>query len=181
MKALFFKYRLIFRFLGVFLGTYLILGFLYVVYLSFYNTSSLQPDFITQLVAKQSSALIEAFGFNAKVIADTHLPALTLFVNNIPVASIVEGCNAVSIIILFIAFVVSFWQEAKKTLLFIFAGTAIIYSVNIIRIALLSYLLYKYPQYSEFAHGVIFPMIIYGIVFLLWIIWIKMISKSLTK
>lgn len=181
MKALFYKYRFIFRFLGIFLGTYLVLGFIYSFYLSSYNITDSQPDFITRLVAKQSSAIIEAFGFNAKVIAETHVPALTLYVNQVPVATIVEGCNAVSIIILFIAFVVSFWQNAKKTLLFIFAGIAIIYSVNIIRIAILSYLLYKYPEHSEFAHGVIFPLIIYGIVFLLWLLWIKIITKNQSK
>ncbi len=177
MKSLFVKYRTVFTFLGLFIGTYLLLAFLYSQYLYFFQTNIHQPDFITRLVAKQSSLLLSGFGINGNVIPDGEIPAMTLLVEGSPVATIVEGCNAVSIIILFIAFVVSFAQGFKKTALFIFAGTALIYSVNIGRIALLAYLLYMYPQHTEFLHGVVFPAIIYGMVFLLWVGWVRMLPK----
>ena len=177
MKSLLYKYRAIFRFLGLFLGTYLLLGFFYAFYLHYFQQNN-HPDFITELVAKQSSMLLSGFGFAGSVVPDGGMPAMTLLVNNMPVATIVEGCNAVSIIILFVAFLISFAQDFKKTILFLFVGMVLIYSVNIIRIALLSFLLYKYPEHTEFLHGVVFPGIIYGMVFLLWIIWIRITPNS---
>jgi exosortase family protein XrtF len=79
----------------------------------------------------------------------------------------------VSIIILFVAFIVSFYQNFKKTFLFILAGTALIYSVNVVRIAILTIAIYKFPENEHILHGVLFPAIIYGMVFLLWIIWVR--------
>lgn len=176
LKSLLYKYRAIFRFLGFFLGTYLLLGFFYALYLHYFQQDN-HPDFVTELVAKQSSMLLSGFGFAGSVVPDAGMPAMKLLVNNMPVAIIVEGCNAVSIIILFVSFVISLAQDFKKTFLFLFVGMVLIYTVNIIRIALLSFLLYKYPEHTEFLHGVVFPGIIYGMVFLLWVIWIRMIPN----
>ena len=136
------------------------------------------PDFITNLVAKQSSELISSFGYDAKVMPHDTETSMKLYINQTYLARIVEGCNAVSIIILFIAFIISFAEKLKKTLLFLFAGGALIYAVNILRIAILAIAIYKYPEYTETLHEVVFPAIIYGMVFLLWMIWVRMLPKT---
>jgi hypothetical protein len=41
---------------------------------------------------------------------------------------------------------------------------------------LLVVLMYHFPDYKEFLHGVLFPLLIYGTVFLLWIIWVNKFS-----
>ena len=178
MKALFKKYKSVIRFVVLFLGTYLVLTMVYSYYLSASNSSIYYPDYITNLVAKQSSALIKEFGYEAEVIPHETETSMKLIVNQQYLARIVEGCNAISIIILFIAFIISFAEKLKKTLLFIGAGIVLIYSVNVLRISILAIALYKYPQYSETLHGVIFPAIIYGMVFLLWMIWVRMLPKT---
>ena len=43
---------------------------------------------------------------------------------------------------------------------------------NIILITL-SLTMYHYPKYEEVMHSVFFPAAIYGMVFLLWIIWVN--------
>ena len=148
----------------------------------FYINSSIggayYPDYITNLVAKQSSELISNFGYNAEVMPHQTDTSMKLYVNQTFLARIVEGCNAVSVIILFIAFIVSFAEKFKKTTLFLFAGGVLIYAVNLLRIAILAIAIYEYPEYSETLHGVIFPAIIYGIVFLLWMIWVRMLPKT---
>ncbi len=178
MKTLFKKYKNVIRFVVLFLGTYLILTVFYSFYLSVSNSSAYPPDYLTNLVAKQSSALINGFGYNAEVIPHETETSMKLFVNQQPLARIVEGCNAISIIILFIAFIISFAEKFKKTFLFIIAGIVLVYSVNVLRISILAIALYKYPQYSETLHGVVFPAIIYGMVFLLWMIWVKMLTNT---
>ena len=46
-----------------------------------------------------------------------------------------------------------------------------IYIFNIFRIALLCWAIYYFPEYEHILHGVLFPLVIYGVVFALWIIW----------
>jgi exosortase family protein XrtF len=136
------------------------------------------PDFVTHYVARQSSGLVSIFGYDAEIIAHETKAQMVLNINGGYLASIIEGCNSISIIILFISFIVAFAQKFKKTFIFIFAGCLLIYIVNVIRIAILAIALYNYPNQEKILHGVIFPGIIYGMVFLLWMLWIKMLNPK---
>ena len=176
MKSLLQKYKGVIRFVVFFLGSYLVLSLLYAGYLSVSQGSDSQPDYITQLVATQSSAVISGFNYQATLTPMGNIPSLMLYVEGKPLARIIEGCNAISIIILFMAFVIAFSQNLKKTVFFLFAGAVLLYGVNIIRIAILSILLYEYPQHIDMLHGVVFPGIIYGMVFLLWMVWVRMLK-----
>lgn len=150
----------------------------YKFYLDFSDGSQFYPDYLTNLVAKQSCALINSFGYATEIEPHTLEPSMKLMVKNKFVARVVEGCNSVSIIILFMSFIVAFASSFKTTFLYLLAGSTLIYAVNLIRIAILSIGLYKYPWRSELLHTVIFPLIIYGLVFLLWMIWVHYYSKQ---
>lgn len=162
----------------MFLGSYLVFTLFYNLYLEFFRSPVYYPDYITHLVAKQSEALISSFGYNAQILPNQSELSMKLIVNDVYLARIVEGCNAISIIILFAAFVLSFFGKIKLTLLYLLAGSVIIYTMNIIRIAILAVGIYEFPQYTEFLHSIIFPLIIYGTVFLLWIIWVRIYSQK---
>ena len=138
---------------------------------------SYYPDYVTHLVANQCSAFIGSFE-NAMVAPHTTEPSMKLIVNGKFVARIIEGCNSISIIILFASFVIAFAQKFKKTILFLMAGAVLIYAVNILRIVFLAYTLYHYPEYEKILHSVIFPGIIYGMVFLLWMMWARKLKES---
>lgn len=178
MKNLFVKYRSVVRFVLLFLGSYLVLTGLYALYLHLSRSWGYPPDLITNLVARQSSSLIGSFGFDAAVVPHEMQPTMKLFVEGQYLARIIEGCNAVSVIILFISFVIAFAENFKKTALFIFAGAVLIYAVNVVRIALLAIALYKYPAHENLLHGIVFPGLIYGMVFMLWMLWVRMLSKK---
>lgn len=173
MLAIFRKYKSVLRFILTFLGSYLILILLYQGYLKYGNSQTYYPDIITHLVAQQSELLIQSLGYDGAVEPSKVEAAMNLKVNGIQLARIIEGCNAVSIILLFIAFVLAFWNGWKRTLLFVLGGSALIYSMNITRIAILSIGIYEYPEQASLLHGTVFPAIIYGTVFLLWFGWIR--------
>jgi exosortase family protein XrtF len=156
----------------------LVLSVLYAGYLQLSKGGFYTPDFITNLVAKQSSNIISGFGYNAIVMPSEIAPNMNLYVNGKYLARIIEGCNAISIIILFVAFIVAFSEKIKKTVLFILAGMVLIYAVNILRIAILAIALYEYPEQKEFLHGVVFPGLIYGMVFLLWMLWVRTLKRK---
>ena len=162
----------------MFLGSYLVFTLFYNLYLDFFRSPVYFPDYITHLVAKQSEALINSFGYNAKIIPHQSELSMKLIINEVYLARIIEGCNAVSIIILFLAFVLSFFGKFKTTLLYLLAGSVIIYAMNIIRIAVLAIGIYEYPQHTQFLHSIVFPLIIYGTIFILWLIWVRIYSQK---
>lgn len=178
LLQLFRKYRSVLLFILTFLGSYFVFSLFYNVYLEFSNFSGYYPDFFTHLVAIQSEATIEALGYPAEIVPHRGEDSVMVFINDLLLARIVEGCNSISVIILFTSFVLSFFSDAKSTLLFIVSGAVIIYVMNIVRIALLTIGIYEYPQYAEFMHSILFPLIIYGTVFILWIVWVRIFSRN---
>lgn len=178
LRALFKKYKTVVKFVALFLGVYLLLGILYSLYLTTSKNGVFPPDYITNLVAKQSAAVLDTFGYGSVLTADHLEEGMLLTIENKYSVIIVEGCNSISVIILFVAFVIAFSEKFKKTFLFLFAGSVLIYIVNILRIAILVVALYKFPEYEDILHSVIFPGIIYSMVFILWMVWVRMLKPS---
>ena len=87
-------------------------------------------------------------------------------------ARVIEGCNSISIIILFIPFS----GPKRATIIYAIVGSFIIYLINILRIAFLTMMLYNYPNQQMVLHNLVFPAIIYGTTFLLWVIWVQKFS-----
>lgn len=162
------------------MGTYLLLSILYALYLNASANAGFFPDYFTNLVARQSGAVLESFGYNSYLTPYKLEEGMLLTIDEKYSVSIVEGCNSVSVIILFTSFIIAFSENFKKTFLFLFAGVVLIYVVNILRIAILVVALYKFPQYENILHSVIFPGIIYGMVFILWMIWVRMLKPKIS-
>ncbi|MDP3311733.1 exosortase family protein XrtF [Lutibacter sp.] len=170
--------KTILLFLVKFFGTYLLLFLLYSIYLkNTQNTTIFSCDPITSNVAKQTNYLLKNLGYNISYEQHANELSVNLMINNHVIARVIEGCNAISIIILFIAFIISFANKFKPTFFFIIIGSSFIYIFNIFRIAIITIALYKYPEYEKFLHEILFPTLIYGATFLLWIIWVKKFSK----
>ena len=169
------KYKPFITFLGRFFLVYLVLAGLYQFYLSRYD-APYAVDPITVVVADQSVWVLELFGVDAASEPHPRQPCMKLIYEGTFVARIIEGCNAISVMILFAAFVVAFSGRMRDTLWFIVAGSAVIYILNILRIALLAAALYHFPEYESPLHGVLFPFIIYSVTFMLWVIWVNRYS-----
>ena len=167
------KNKAVIKFLGVFFGTYILLTIAYQLYLDYAPDQPYFPEIITHMVALQTESLISFFGYETNSIPSHFDPSMRIGINGGYLIRVVEGCNAISVIILFLSFILAFKKDFKSTVLFIFAGSIIIYSLNVLRIALLIIGIYEIPEYQEFMHGTLFPAFIYGLVFLLWIVWIK--------
>ncbi|MBC2844588.1 exosortase family protein XrtF [Winogradskyella flava] len=178
MKELLIKYKLVIRFIITFLVVYGLLTIGYHFYLNLSDGSKYYPDYMTHLVSKQTNTLLNSIGYEAHVLPHPNEPSMKVIINGKFVARIIEGCNAVSIIVLFLSFIIAFAGKFKTTLFYCLAGSIIIYVFNLIRIVILSIGLYHYPWRREILHEIIFPMLIYGTVFLLWMVWVNRFSKS---
>ncbi len=175
------QYRPFFIFLLKFFAVYVALTLVYQTYLNQFNSAAFEVDGFTRFVSRQTKWFTEFFGYETLIEPHPLQPSIMLTLNGHYVARVVEGCNALSVIILFISFVVAFTGSLKNTLLFIIGGSVLIHFLNVARIGLLAMALTKYPQYEHVLHGVIFPAVIYGIVFLLWVIWVNKFSVHGSK
>lgn len=177
MKDLIIKYKSVIKFILTFLLVYTVLTFIYKFYLDFSRGSTYYPDYITNLVALQTEEVLNAIGYESIILPHSNEPSMKLIVRGKYLARVIEGCNSISVIILFISFIIAFSGKLKTTLLFLFVGSIIIYIANLFRIVILSIGLFHYPWRSETLHTVIFPAIIYGMVFLLWMLWVNRFSN----
>lgn len=177
MRELFKKYKSVVRFILTFLLTYIILSLVYKFYLDYSDGLTYYPDYITSTVAAQTEDLLNAFGYDSQALAHPDEPSMKLIVRDKYVARVIEGCNSVSVIILFVAFIIAFAGRKRITLMYILAGSVLIYVVNLLRIVILSIGLFHYPWRREILHTVIFPLMIYGMVFLLWMFWVNRFSN----
>ncbi|SNR47855.1 exosortase family protein XrtF [Lutibacter agarilyticus] len=171
--------KLVVIFLIKFFGTYALLSFLYSLYLN--DTQNTTNFFscapITKAVASQTSYILNSVGYDTVIEQHPEELSIKLIIKGNYVSRIIEGCNAVSIIILFISFIVSFSSKILPTTLYIIFGSFLIYSINVVRIAIICIAMFEYPEYQDILHDIVFPSIIYGTTFLLWFIWIQKFSK----
>ena len=149
--------------------------------MQFSDGSKFYPDYMTNLVAKQIQDILNVLGYKTEVLPHPDEPSMILILNGNYIGRVIEGCNSISVIILFLSFIVAFSGQLKTTVFYILTGSVLIYVVNLLRIVVLCLGLYHYPEKSEVLHQVIFPLIIYGMVFLLWIFWVNRFSKLKQK
>jgi len=172
------KKKTIIKFLVKFFVAYFILLGVYSIYLK--KTQHKTPIFscspITKVVANHTEKVAQFLGYDTYVSQSKDELSMMFFVEDVYAVPIVEGCNSISVIILFLSFIFAFAGSLKATIIFGILGSVSIYMINILRILALSKLMYVYPDYQDVLHNLFFPAIIYGAVFILWIIWVNKFS-----
>ena len=84
---------------------------------------------------------------------------------------IINGCNGIETIGLFIGFVAAYPGNRAKRWLFLPLGILVIYLVNVLRIYFLAILQHHWHSLFHFVHDYTFNLIFYLVVFLLWMVW----------
>ena len=157
-------------FLIRFLGIYTVGTLLYQFYLQQYPN---ELDPLSWQVTDQIASLLNLY--LTEVICQRypgHLIA-DIFSDQTIVVRFIEGCNGVGVMILFLAFIVAFFQPIKHALWFIPSGLIFIHLANLLRVVVLGIVQYHIPKWSDVFHDYLFPLAIYGAVFLLWVVWIR--------
>lgn len=150
---------------------YIVLVFAYQLYLNQFYQAGLDP--VSTWVMRQTAAVQNMLGYPTLMVPGKPQQETTWFyVSGRYVSRMVEGCNVISVVILFLAFVLAFFKGAK-TFVFAAAGVLILHVMNVLRIAGLNILLVELPQYSKLGHDYLFPAVIYGTVVVLWLVWIQ--------
>lgn len=154
-----------------FVMIYVVMVLAYQFYLNEFKSAGLDP--FSTWVMKQTTFVQELCGYASQMIPGKPADETTwFFVGGKYTSRMVEGCNAISVMILFLAFVFAFYKGAK-TFVFAIIGLVFLHLMNVLRIAGLNIIILKLPQYSRMGHDYLFPAIIYGSVVVLWLIWVK--------
>lgn len=151
-----------------FIVIYVVLIFLYQLYLN----SQTGLDSASVAVGQQVCFVQEAFGIKSELREVPQAKTAYFVMNGQSPTRMVEGCNAISIMILFLAFIFAFYK-GKTTFIFSMVGLVLLYVMNVLRIAGLNMLYFQSPEYFEIGHQYLFPAVIYGTVVVLWLVWIK--------
>lgn len=153
-----------------FIIIYLVLLFAYQFFLNSFQKEGLDP--FSRMIAEQVRYFQNAIGFPTQLYNDVKNEQVWFYVRKEYPTRMVEGCNAVSVMILFVAFVFAFYKGIK-TFVFVILGLILLYIMNVLRIVGLNIVVLDYKEYSKIAHDYAFPAVIYGTVVILWLIWIK--------
>lgn len=153
-----------------FIIIYVVLLFAYQYYLNSFKIQGLDP--FSRIIADHVMIIQNKLNYPTLLYDDVANEQVYFYVKKEYVTRMVEGCNAISVMILFISFVFAFFK-GTKTFVFAAAGLLALYIMNVLRIAGLNIVTRDYPQYNKIAHDYIFPAVIYGSVVILWLIWIK--------
>jgi exosortase family protein XrtF len=86
---------------------------------------------------------------------------------------IADGCNGLELMVLYMGFIICFSSSLLKKLIFMIFGLIVIYCANILRCAGLAFLKVKYNDYFDFSHHYTFKITLYGIIFLMWMLYTK--------
>ena len=162
-------------FLAKFLLAYTVLTFIYSIYLKSFDRS---PDIATRWVTSQTAFLLDTFIAESHSSPNSNKPTVSLFFENVLSVSIYEGCNGINMIIVFIAFIVSFNNDWRNMVWFIPVGILFIHFSNLLRLIALALISNRLPDYFYFFHKYLFTAIIFIAIFILWYIWVVKVKHQ---
>ncbi|WP_103665507.1 exosortase X [Gracilimonas amylolytica] len=119
--------------------------------------------------------ILEAFGF------DVYAFGRVIGIVEYPGIEIVDGCNGVAAIGLFLGFIFAYPGDWRNKLSFSLFGVSLIYVVNLLRIITLTITQAYYPSLFDFMHDYSTTTIFYLFIFLLWMIWVNFNDSAISE
>ena len=168
------EYRPAILFLLRFLGIYIIGNILYGLWIVSYGNLA---DPFTQIVTSNSAWLLNLVGYKASTLMTGQYPNVSLQLSGQTVVNVYEGCNAINVSILFVAFLFAYKGSLRQTFVFTIIGLIAIYIFNLFRVAGLFLVAKYFPDQLYLMHKFIFTGVIYAFVFFLWFLWVKKFAR----
>lgn len=144
---------------------------IYVVWYLVYELWVLPNGYIdeplSRNIASVSAGILSFFG------QDIFLFGRVVGITGAAGVEIVDGCNGIAAIGLFLGFIYAYPGAWLPRIYFSILGIIVIYLVNIVRIITLCLIQVYYPTAFGFTHDYSTTAIFYIIIFALWMIWVN--------
>jgi exosortase family protein XrtF len=147
------------------------MGAVYLVWFVLYDLW-LAPDgrldaFLAERLAAVSGGVLSVAGF------ETEVAGRIMRLAGAPGIKVVDGCNGLSVLGLFVGFVVAYPGRATRRMVFIPLGLLAIYIVNVGRLVTLAAVQVHWPAGFDFLHDLAITTFLYVVVFGLWVGWAR--------
>lgn len=129
--------------------------------------SGIPDDQLTRIVQVGAMKLLSFF------YTDIGEDDNVIILNGSRAVSIARQCNGLELIVLYLGFIFCLPTNPKRMILFGVIGVLVIYILNIIRTAVLAVMYDVNHSMTDFAHHYVFKIIIYAVVFLGWVLYMK--------
>ena len=150
--------------------------FIFILWYLIYELWILPNEWIDKPLSKNiaaiSAGVLSMFGYEVELF-DRVVSIL-----GAPGIEIVNGCNGISAIGLFIGFIVAFPGKDNIKVPFMILGVMLIYLVNIVRIIVLAITQAQYPKAFEVTHDYSTTTIFYFVIFALWVLWVNISTEN---
>jgi exosortase/archaeosortase family protein len=140
-------------------------GLWYVVYDLWLLPDGTVDRWLSTNVAQVASTLLGGGGFEVAV------DGRSLALPGVPGVRIVNGCNGLSTLGLFVGFVLAYPGSNRRRLWFIPMGLGVVYATNVTRVAVMLLVQKYWPPAFDPLHGFGLTTIFYVVVFGLWVAW----------
>lgn len=162
-----------------FLKVFLLYLAWYIVYDLWLHPKQTVDIFVIDVTVAASKFILNLMGFNVFTSGSR-----LLGIDGTSGLWIGDACNGLVLFALFAGFIVAFPGKFKVKLLFIIAGVLALELINILRIVALALIQNYAPQlrpqdidWTEVNHTYTFTIIVYGLIFYLWMLWVNKYSK----
>lgn len=170
-----FKQNQFFTFL---IGSSLIYLALYLFYTFYIIKYTFLDQAFIRVIINSADVFLHLLGYNTfKILRDSDFQALGI--DGSTGVWVGGGCNAITLFTLFAVFVIAYPGLQKNKWWFVPLGIFCIHLLNILRIVALALIAYYKPDYLEFNHTYTFTFIVYGVIFLLWMLWVNKFSVKI--
>lgn len=169
------------RFLLHLAGLYLFWKFIFVPYLV--TPFPVIQDFMWRNqylflgLAYPAVGVLMLFGYDARAVVEQKLIVIE------EAQSVLVGgpCLGLELFIGFGALIVAFPAPLRHKLWYVPAGLVGIYLLNLFRIVVLTGLVHEAPAYVDFNHKYLFYGLVYGLIFLMWLVFVRRYAPAGTS
>ncbi len=141
-------------------------------------------EMLTSSLASVSSTLMHLWGYNtnAEDVYDVNnrFEYSLISLEDELLVLIANSCNGLSLIILFVGFIVAYPGYWKMKVIYCVTGSILIYLINLVRIQILFFnIMFDYNSF-DFNHKYTYTIAVYLCIFILWMLWVNRLSSKNT-
>ena len=144
----------------------------YFIYELWINPDGRLNQWLNNVVAMLGNKVLVWFGY------ESCRTGTSVCINGISTVNIGNGCNGLEIYAIFTAFIIIYSGRWFIKLIYIIGGILVIFSINILRVVLLSIDHYNNLKLFHFNHKYTYVFVVYSVVFILWILWVTKFANK---
>jgi len=150
---------------------------LYLLYQFFIKKYTFLDEAFIRIIIHSADVILQTMGYDTFTVLD-NTDFQTIGIDGANGVWIGSACNSITLFFLFAVFVIAYPGHQQSKWWFVLIGILSIHILNLLRVVALAIIQLNSPEWLGFNHTYTFTIIIYGYIFLLWMIWVNKYSAK---